>query len=425
MKKIAFFVLILFIANLVFAQYNKIDTSFYSPALDAEKLVDIYFPPEYDQNTDYKYPVIYFFHHWTGNQNSINLILSQTQSLITDSIIDPVIIVCADNSPEPFGGSMYMNSILWGNYEDYMTQDLIEWVDSSFRTISQKAGRALFGTSMGSYGAFRYGILHKEKFCALAGHGGAINMRDPFFREQSRQNIVQENQPGPPYYYDFESSGLSTEASFLLCGAFVPNLNTPQTHINPPIVEFNYDDQGNFIDSINNKMVYNDIAYLIHDLKKEDSVGIYFGCGSNDEWSLYTANVSFKDSLELLGIPYEFYDHNGGHAMPNGFIQGSLIFLDSLLMSPVPVTFGIHSFSEIKIKIYPNPCRDRLIVNYDSDRLGDAACEIIDMAGKLLSKSTCQGTNQVSFDVSAYPSGLYFIRLGSNKLTITQKVIKL
>jgi S-formylglutathione hydrolase FrmB len=85
-------------------------------------------------------------------------------------------MVAADNWVEPFEGSCYVNSILWGNYEDFNINDVINWVDATFRTIPERKGRAMIGQSMGGYGAFRYALKYKDKFCALAANGAALNI---------------------------------------------------------------------------------------------------------------------------------------------------------------------------------------------------------------------------------------------------------
>ena len=335
MKKLTILTTVILTANLLFAQINHIDTSFYSGALQETKMVDIYFPPGYDENPDTYYSVIYYLHGWFGSQNSMNEMISLMQSLINNGTIEPVIMVGADNSPDPFDGSMYMNSIIWGNYEDYMINDLTNWVESSFRAYPSRDHRALLGISMGGYGTFRFGILHKDKFRVLAAAASQILNLTEVVLDSTRLHVLQQNQPGPPFFYDYDNSGSAstTQFMFLVFGAFAPNLNTPQTYINPPIVEFPLDEYGEYIDTILMKAKNNSIDHLIHQLYPEDSVGIFFGCGSADA-SIYPCHIAFKDSLELLGLPYEFYDHTGGHIMPAGFKERALIFMDSLLSPP-------------------------------------------------------------------------------------------
>jgi S-formylglutathione hydrolase FrmB len=335
MKKLTILTTVILAANLLFAQGYHIDTSFYSEALQENKMVDIYFPPGYDENPDMHYSVIYYLHGWFGSQNSMNEMIGIMESLINNGTIEPVIMVGADNSPDPFDGSMYMNSIIWGNYEDYMINDLISWVESSFRAYPSRDHRALLGISMGGYGTFRYGILHKDKFRVLAAAASQVLNLTEAVLDSTRLHVLQQNQPGPPFFYDYYNSGSvsTTQFMFLVFGAFAPNLNTPQTYINPPIVEFPLDENGDYIDTIVMKAKNNSIDHLIHQLYPEDSVGIFFGCGSGDA-SIYPCHIAFMDSLEMLGLPYEFYDHTGGHIMPAGFKERGLIFMDSLLSPP-------------------------------------------------------------------------------------------
>jgi enterochelin esterase-like enzyme len=334
MKTIICFFAILFAATRLFGQGNYFDTIFYSPALDKEKMVRVYLPPSYAENHELHYPVIYFLHGWGGNHTSSSGVLPIFDSLVRTGKINPMLMVIADNSCEPFNGSHYVNSILWGNYEDFMTTDLIAWVDSSFRTIPERNGRALMGQSMGAYGSFRYGILHKDKYSALAAHAGAVDFLDPVFGDSLNTNVLKENQPGPPYFYDYENTGFWTRMAFLGWGAFAPNFNSPRKYINPPIVEFPYDENGLPVDTLMPIARKNSINYLIQQLSPADSVGVFFGCGSQDKIMFYPMNVNLKSTLDNLGLSYEFYDHDGGHSMPLGFMERGLIFLDSLMLKP-------------------------------------------------------------------------------------------
>lgn len=133
---------------------------------------------------------------------------------------------------------------------------------------------------MGGYGAFRYGILHKDKFCALAAHAAVLLNLTEHRLTVDLQHVLRKNQPGPPYYFDYNTTGYSTKGMFLFCGASAPNFNTPQTHINPPILEFAIDENGLYIDTIIDKARDISINDLVRQLTPGDSVGILFGCGS-------------------------------------------------------------------------------------------------------------------------------------------------
>jgi len=341
--------------------------------------------------------------------------------MIEDSTIHPVIMVCADNSPDPFDGSMYMNSPIWGNYEDYMIGDLVNWIESSFRVIPERNGRALLGVSMGGYGVFRYGILYKEKFKVMAATAiQGLNISDDML-DYARSAILQQNQPGPPYFYDYNNSGSTTMFFFLLCGAWTPNLNSTQTYINPQNVDWPLDENGEYIDTIVSPMISHTIDNYIDELLPEDSSGILFGCGSGDE-TIYPGHLEFKDLLDSLGLPNEFYDHTGGHIIPFGFKKRALVFIDSLLSPPVE-NFGINSHlnysKSFKLRIYPNPSVDFIQFELiESQRILEL--EIFSINGQAYKYNSV--SNRIN--ISRLSPGIYILEARTESGVVREKFVK-
>jgi S-formylglutathione hydrolase FrmB len=79
---------------------------------------------------------------------------------------------------------MYSSSVTTGDFERFIAQDLVAYVDSHFRTIPKRTSRGLVGHSMGGYGATRIGMKHSDVFgslyimspCCLAARGaGPVN----------------------------------------------------------------------------------------------------------------------------------------------------------------------------------------------------------------------------------------------------------
>ena len=60
-------------------------------------------------------------------------------------------------------------------FETYIVQDLVGFVDRTFRTIPTREGRVLAGLSMGGYGAMKLALKHPGKFCAAVSHSGAVD----------------------------------------------------------------------------------------------------------------------------------------------------------------------------------------------------------------------------------------------------------
>ena len=428
MKALFIFLLSLLFPILIFGQY-KIDTSFYSEALGEVKLVDVYFPPGYDENPDWHFPAIYYLHGYGGNQNTMNTMMSLLTNMINDSLIEPVIMVGTDNSPEPLGGSGYVNSILWGNYEDFMVYDLIQWIDATFRTIENKNARGLFGQSMGGYGAFRYGVLHHDIYCALASHAGPLNFNDEFFRTESQQKIKAENS-GPPYFYTCGGNRPSTILNFLGCGMYAPDTNTPQTYISPAVVQFFMDENGDYIDSVLAKQEPIDMIYMIDSLSANDSVGIFFGCGANDPFYLHPGTLALKDTLDQMALPYEFFNHGGGHGPPLEFKKDALIFLDSLLMNP-GAYLNIHQLlkanENILLTCYPNPCNTTLNIKVELKDPEIVEIEIYNINGRKIEhidfNKKERGIHKFHLNIQNFPDGIYLLALRTNQgMSITRFV---
>lgn len=48
-------------------------------------------------------------------------------------------------------------------WENYIIEDLIPYVDGHYRTVALREGRAIAGLSMGGYGAMFLGLKHHPK----------------------------------------------------------------------------------------------------------------------------------------------------------------------------------------------------------------------------------------------------------------------
>ncbi len=138
----------------------------------------VYLPPDYEANTDANFPVVYCLTGFTGrgkmflNDNAFAPNLAERlDKLIGDAAIKPMIAVLPDCFTY-YGGSQYVNSTATGNYEDYLTEEIIRFVDENFRTVRDKNSRAVMGKSSGGYGALIMAMRHADKFglvCSTSG----------------------------------------------------------------------------------------------------------------------------------------------------------------------------------------------------------------------------------------------------------------
>ncbi|MFC1550890.1 alpha/beta hydrolase [Candidatus Neomarinimicrobiota bacterium] len=117
-----YFFLIISLTGSIYSQGRLIEDQFISNSLAFERNVNVYLPAMYDSNnTNIEYPVVYFLHGGGGDHNSYSGIIPILDSLIANNIIKPMIFVKPDGSCEPYLGSQYSNSELYGAFEDYIT----------------------------------------------------------------------------------------------------------------------------------------------------------------------------------------------------------------------------------------------------------------------------------------------------------------
>ncbi|SEL80438.1 Por secretion system C-terminal sorting domain-containing protein [Aquimarina amphilecti] len=80
--------------------------------------------------------------------------------------------------------------------------------------------------------------------------------------------------------------------------------------------------------------------------------------------------------------------------------------------------------SEIRIKTYPNPVANKLIISQDNS-FNNAQMKIVDISGKVIKTfSTITDTNMIELNVSELKAGVYFIKIFDQKNTVTKQIIK-
>jgi enterochelin esterase family protein len=139
--------------------------------------VIVYLPPGYEESAR-NFPVVYCLTGFTGrgrmllNDNAFTPNLAERMDkLINEGVIQPMIVVMPDCFTR-YGGSQYINSTATGNYEDYLTREIVPYVDENFRTVDDKTARAVMGKSSGGYGALIMAMRHADVFglaCSTSG----------------------------------------------------------------------------------------------------------------------------------------------------------------------------------------------------------------------------------------------------------------
>jgi S-formylglutathione hydrolase len=202
--------------------------------------VSIYLPPGYDANRHQRYPVVYLLHgylftdqYWTGTgvPTPVDMpgpnVPAAMDNLIARGEANPMIVVMP-NAYTKYAGSMYSSSVTTGDWETYIAEDLVAYIDKNYRTISDRLSRGLAGHSMGGYGAIRIGMKRPDVFSSLYIMSACCLINNPFPAPpaNARQNNATNTTSGA-------ATGAAQTAS-AWAAAFSPNPKNPPLYFDEP-----------------------------------------------------------------------------------------------------------------------------------------------------------------------------------------------
>lgn len=154
-------------------QASKIDTVATTSASMNKTIKAVVITP--DSYADGKeLPVLYLLHGYGGNYSDWP---KKVAGLGKAADTYQMIVVCPDGNV----GSWYFDSPADPSfrYETYVADELVNWVDSHYKTIRNRSGRAITGLSMGGHGALYLAFRHQNVFGAAGSMSGGVDIR-PF-----------------------------------------------------------------------------------------------------------------------------------------------------------------------------------------------------------------------------------------------------
>ena len=138
----------------------------------------VWLPPQYSEGRRQRFPVLYDLVGFTGSGLAHTNwkpfgenVPERAARLVREQKMAPAIIVFPDCFTA-LGGNQYVNSSAIGDYADYLTREIIPFVDREFRTLASRAHRGCFGKSSGGYGAIVHGMKYARYWGAVADHSG-------------------------------------------------------------------------------------------------------------------------------------------------------------------------------------------------------------------------------------------------------------
>ena len=257
-------------------EYYKVST----PSIAWKPRVNVLLPDGYDSGR--RYPVLYLLHG--GAQNFMKFDKEDDIRGLTAGR-DLIVVM-------PDGGiaGWYCNPVTANlgprNWETFHIEELIPWVDATFRTFPEQAGRAVSGFSMGGFGALKYNAKYSNYFASVSAHSGPANLRSHNYAVVRWANV---------------SSALVEINGGTIYGAPKPFWHQDLISADNPMENLeSYRNKRIFLVSGNNKDIIN---FQI--------VGII--SSALNEYFVRETQHEFTAALDSAGIKYERYEEQGGH----------------------------------------------------------------------------------------------------------------
>jgi S-formylglutathione hydrolase FrmB len=155
----------------------------------------VYVPPAYDAEPERRLPALYLIQGHTGqvdmwrNRTAFRPTVPElVDRLFAEEGCPPALVVFVD-AWTSYGGSQFLDSPGVGNYHTYLCDEVVPFVDATYRTLAAPAHRGVTGKSSGGYGAMVTPMLRPDLFGGLATHAGDALFEHcylPDFREAVR-----------------------------------------------------------------------------------------------------------------------------------------------------------------------------------------------------------------------------------------------
>jgi hypothetical protein len=302
------------------------ERSFDSRALRGNPLGDsserplwVYLPPGYDEAQERRYPSVYVIQGLTGqldmwrNRSPFRRNFPElADELFANDDAPPCVVVWVDCWTS-LGGSQFLDSPGTGNYLTYLCDEVVPWVDESYRTIADRDHRGIQGKSSGGYGAMVVPMLRSDLWGGLATHAGDALFEAcylPEFRESAR--VLRDEYDGSfdRFWEDFRSrpafskegdGHLLNDWCMAACYSTDPD-GTVRLPFDPAT--------GELIAEVWERWLARDPVRMAagHAEALRSMRAIYIDAGKRDQYFLDLGAEAFRRRLEGIGVKDVFFE---------------------------------------------------------------------------------------------------------------------
>jgi S-formylglutathione hydrolase len=198
--------------------------------------VAVFLPPGYKTSTR-RFPVVYMLHGFTDNvgqwwgdvKHFVNVPEAIRQTLADGGVNEMILVM--PNALTRYGGSFYSSSVATGDWETFVSSELVAYIDKNYRTLATAQSRGLIGHSMGGYGAIRIGMRHPDVFSSVyAMSACCLTPPSPNMDPKRMERVLAITEPDQVAKADF-----GTKASFATAAAWSPNPANPPLFVDLPV----------------------------------------------------------------------------------------------------------------------------------------------------------------------------------------------
>jgi enterochelin esterase-like enzyme len=260
----------------------------------ADRSVMVYLPADYDTNSAKRYPVIYFLHGFSltdqGYANFVDY---------ADAMKDQDMILVMHDSFTRNKGSMYSASPATGDFEAFVAQDLVAYVDAHFRTIAERDSRGLAGHSMGGYGTLRIAMKYPEMFSSIYAMSACCLSPRTWGAEELAKLAAMSAE-------DMQKAGFGESAALASLAAWAPSPTGPR-FFDGAVTDGKVDVLTQARTYAGSPVVM--LPQYVRGLKSMEAIGIEIGTKDG----LIADNRQMHAELERFGVAHGYEEHGGDH----------------------------------------------------------------------------------------------------------------
>ena len=282
----------------------------------SERDLFVYLPPGYE-GSGRRYPTAYLLHAYgsTAEQLITPATDGERWAPPLEDVLDPVfgrmevppMIVVIPDGNSRYGCGQWVDSPVTGNFEQYVLQDVVTYVDTTHRTISDARSRGVFGFSSGGFGAWNLASRNPDVFGAMAvlSADSFLDMTHKVMLYKYLDSIWPEAPNGPI------DGNFWSEIVYDYAATYSPNPDRPPFYVDLPVAY----SSGELIQEVWDRWLSFDPVVNVRDrldnLRKLS--GILLDAGSKDDYNLHWGHRLLSHRLHEAGIAHEARENPGNH----------------------------------------------------------------------------------------------------------------